>query len=216
MRPEVIERLFEPFYTTKQVGSGTGLGLATVWHLTTGFGGRVEVESTFGQGSSFHILLPVHAEPSSTLPASAPEDVASPASAAAPAPIRNLLLVDDEQAIAELVAKFLRRHGHQITAVTRADEAWSMLSAAPDAYDAIIIDLNMPGMNGVEFARRARALPFLRPIVVITGRVTDTDRQALASVDVTAILGKPFTFDEFESVLHEAFGRRPSAQPFSR
>lgn len=214
MRPEVIERLFEPFYTTKQVGSGTGLGLATVWHLATGFGGRVEAESTFGSGSAFHVILPVLGEPKPA--ASSPDSAApSPSETESDRP-RNLLLVDDEHAIAELVAKFLRRHGHQITAVTHADEAWTMLSSAPDAYDAIIVDLNMPGINGVEFARRARALPYLRPIVVITGRVTDADRQALAGVDVTAILGKPFTFDEFESVLREALGRRPSAQPFSR
>lgn len=213
MPPEVMERLFEPFYTTKQVGRGTGLGLATVWHLATGFGGRVEAESTVDQGAAFHVTLPVHHELAPPATSSHPDPaVANPATTRA----RNLLLVDDEQAIADLVARFLRRHGHQITAVTHVDEAWSMLAAAPDAYDAVIIDLNMPGMSGVEFARRARALPYLRPIVVITGRATESDRQALASVDVTAILGKPFTFDEFDSVLREAFNRPPSTHPFPR
>ena len=199
MPAPVLERLFEPFYTTKEVGRGTGLGLATVWHLVTGFGGRVEVESTVGEGSAFHVLLPVFAT------AGAPaEPDAAPAPSRATAP-RRLLLVDDEEAIVQLVSTLLRRRGHEVTAVDSATAAWTLLSTAPETYDAVLLDLNMPGINGVEFARRARALPFRRPLIVVSGRVSDVDRAALAAIDVTAVILKPFSLEQFAAVFDDAF-----------
>lgn len=198
MPPEVIERLFEPFYSTKEVGRGTGLGLATVWHLVTGFGGRVEVESTLGQGSAFHVVLPVY-------PHSGASPVAAPAAAAAAVrPQRRFLLIDDEETIAQLVATVLRRRGDQVTPVTSSPAAWSTLAARPGDFDAVILDLNMPGLNGVEFARRARALPFTRPMIVMSGRVTDADRAALAAVGITTVLAKPFQLDELTAALAQA------------
>ena len=199
MPPEVLERLFEPFYTTKEVGRGTGLGLATVWHLVTSFGGRVDVESTAGEGSAFHVTLPVLA--STTAPEEPALESATP-SASIP---RRLLMVDDEAMIVTLVSVLLRRSGHEVTAVDNATEAWTLLSSNPQAYDGVILDLNMPGINGVEFARRARALPYSRPMLVMSGRVTDADRETLAAINVTAIVHKPFSLEQFLAEFNEAF-----------
>jgi PAS domain S-box-containing protein len=201
MSPAVIERIFEPFYTTKQIGQGTGLGLATVWHLVAGFGGRVDVDSVVGEGTAFHVFLPVRqipAAPTAAFP------VASNHTQEPARPLR-LLLVEDEEAVASLVSVLLRRQGHEITLASNGLDGWERLSATPDAFDAVIMDLNMPGLSGQELARRARGLAYHRPMVAISGRVTDDERAGLARLEITTVLQKPFTLDELREGLARAF-----------
>jgi signal transduction histidine kinase/CheY-like chemotaxis protein len=192
MPPGVVERVFEPFYTTKEVGRGTGLGLATVWHLVSELGGRVDVESTPGEGSCFRVALPVE---------TAPIVVARPAPAPEVAPVSGeglrVLIVDDEPMISKLLYSVLRSTGHRCVLVQHGADAWQRLSAAPEDFDALIMDLNMPELSGLELARRARSLPFKRPILVMSGNVTDQDRTELARIGVAGILYKPFTADDF-------------------
>jgi CheY-like chemotaxis protein len=188
MPSAVIERIFEPFYTTKQVGQGTGLGLATVWHLVVELGGRVNVESVPGEGSAFHVFLPYRSLPSAVAPAVQPGSAAIAGSARS----LRLLLVEDEEAVASLISTLLKRQGHQITLAINGLDGWERLSATPDAFDGVIMDLNMPGLNGQELARRARALAYDRPLVAVSGRVTEDDRTELARLGVRTILQKPF------------------------
>ena len=201
MPPAVIERIFEPFYTTKQIGQGTGLGLATVWHLVASLGGRVDVESIVGEGTAFHVYLPVREVPASATAASPPAFQHT----ARPARSLRLLLVEDEEAVASLISVLLRRQGHEITLATNGLEGWERLSATPDAFDAVIMDLNMPGLNGQELARRARALAYHRPMVAISGRVTEDERAELARLEITTVLQKPFTIEELRGALSKAF-----------
>jgi signal transduction histidine kinase/ABC-type amino acid transport substrate-binding protein/ActR/RegA family two-component response regulator len=201
MSQAVRERIFEPFYTTKQVGQGTGLGLATVWHLVTGFGGRVNVESVPEEGSAFHIFLPHRIPP----PVAAPAAKTTSTVATRPTASLRLLLVEDEEAVANLISALLRRQGHQITVAMNGLDGWERLSATPDAFDGVIMDLNMPGLNGLELARRARALAYDRPFVAVSGRVTDEDRTELARMGVRTILQKPFTMEDLRKALVAAF-----------
>jgi CheY-like chemotaxis protein len=201
----VLERTFEPFYTTKQIGQGTGLGLATVWHLVAGFGGRVDVESVPGDGTAFHVFLPVR-----SIPAAAAATVsAGAAKSAGPARVLRLLLVEDEEAVASVISALLRRQGHEITLARNGLDGWELLSATPDVFDAVIMDLNMPGMSGQELARRARSLAYRRPLVAISGRVTDKDRSELARLEIKTVLQKPFTLDELQHGLEEALAVAP-------
>jgi signal transduction histidine kinase/ABC-type amino acid transport substrate-binding protein/ActR/RegA family two-component response regulator len=201
MSQSVIERIFEPFYTTKQIGQGTGLGLATVWHLVANFGGRVDVESVLGEGAAFHVFLPVRPVPvGPVVSGSAAADHTK-----GPARSLRLLLVEDEEAVANLVSALLRRQGHEITLASNGLDGWERLSATPDAFDAVIMDLNMPGLSGQELARRARGLAYHRPMVAISGRVTDDERAGLARLEITTVLQKPFTLDELREGLARAF-----------
>jgi two-component system, cell cycle sensor histidine kinase and response regulator CckA len=188
----VIERVFEPFYTTKGVGRGTGLGLATVWHLVSELGGRVDVDSTPSEGSSFCVVLPVFP---AEAPAPRPAAIASATAPAAKA--LRLLVVDDEPVISKLVSTMLQRHGHHLTLVQQGQDAWDQIAAAPHDFDALIMDLNMPGLSGLEVARRAREIAFDRPIVVMTGHVTADDRRELDRLGITSIIHKPFSAEEF-------------------
>lgn len=201
MPPAVIERIFEPFYTTKRVGQGTGLGLATVWHLTVELGGRVEVDSTPGKGSCFHVFLPVHPAPA-TKPApetTIPKPRAVPAIShavpvipAAGEPTR-ILLAEDDPGVSALIVQVLKRLGYAVVLATDGRDAWNRLSAAPQDYHALVVDLNMPGIPGLELVRRARALPYDRPFVVISGRISEDDRTQLLELGAGAIVHKPFT-----------------------
>ncbi len=198
--PAVRERLFEPFFTTKGVGSGTGLGLATIWHLVTEFGGRVDVDSIPDEGSAFHLGLPVRIAPAEP-PAAAP--LPEP-----PRPValqRRFLLADDEISVSRVVTRLLERKGHQVTAVADGLAAWEALTADPSAFDAVIMDLNMPGLTGTELARRARALPYTRPLIVMSGRIDDDERARLLDSGVDVLIDKPFSIVAFETALVRVF-----------
>ncbi len=204
MPPGVVERVFEPFYTTKEVGRGTGLGLATVWHLVTELGGRVDVESTTGAGSVFRVALPIYAAaPAAGSPS--PTAIATPSAKST----LRLLLVEDEAVISKMLGTLLQRQGHQLTLVRHGADAWDRLSRDPNSFDALVVDLNIPGMSGVELTRRARGMSFDRPILVMSGHVTSADRQELERLRVSAIVLKPFTVEEFNA----AFARLSPDHP---
>ncbi|MBK8478635.1 MAG: transporter substrate-binding domain-containing protein [Opitutaceae bacterium] len=210
--PEVRERLFEPFFTTKGVGHGTGLGLATIWHLVTGFGGRIDVESTPGMGTSFHLVLPVQSPAPAAIPAATATAPAAPARPpATPLAGRHFLVADDDDSVSRIVTRLLTRKGHRITTASDGMDAWLRLSGTPGDFDGIIMDLNMPGLTGIELAHRARALPYQGPLIVISGKITEEERSALADIRIDALLHKPFSIAEFEAALARALS--PAATP---
>jgi CheY-like chemotaxis protein len=183
---EVQERIFEPFYTTKEVGKGTGLGLATVWHLVSRLGGKTTVESEPGKGSAFHIWLPVtqvQSPPSLTRPPMEKR----PAKATA-----SIYFVEDDELVARTVISLLRRMDHQVTHQANGNEAWAHLSANIN-YDVLLLDLDLPGMSGLEIARRARAASYKGRILIASGRLSEADSRELDSLNVDGKLQKPFT-----------------------
>jgi DNA-binding response OmpR family regulator len=109
--------------------------------------------------------------------------------------------VDDEDAVSSLVCEILQYHGHQVTTLANGRLAWEKLSAAPGTFDVLILDLNMPGLNGLELARRARDLPFAGLIFVMSGRLSETDRAEFQRLRVDRIIEKPFTLDVFVTAL---------------
>jgi two-component system cell cycle sensor histidine kinase/response regulator CckA len=195
MPPDVVERIFEPFFTTKDVGKGTGLGLATVWHLTNDAGGRVTVESVLGSGSSFHILLPVY-------PAvEAPKAIVIPRVAGKPV---RLLLIEDEALVARPIIQVLERQGHKVRYFENGLEAWRHLEGNLASYDLLIIDVNLPGMNGVDIVARARERDFQGRIFMVSGRFTSTDMSALTRLRIDHSLTKPFNVQQFLQAVNES------------
>jgi signal transduction histidine kinase/ABC-type amino acid transport substrate-binding protein/ActR/RegA family two-component response regulator len=195
MPPDVVERIFEPFFTTKDVGKGTGLGLATVWHLVNDAGGQVDVESTLGTGSSFHITLPVW--PAVNAPKAAPV-------AKAPTKPVRLLLVEDETLVAKPIIQVLERQGHKVRYFDNGLDAWKHLEQDPGAYDLLIIDVNLPGMNGVDIVSRARERDFQGRIFMVSGRFTSADMSALTRLRIDHSLTKPFNVQQFLQAVNES------------
>ena len=196
MAPDVLERVFEPFFTTKEVGKGTGLGLATVWHLVTHGGGRVEIESTPGLGSTIHVFIPVWA----------PEVAVSVERPAAEGPglaAANVLLVEDEPLVARTVETVLRRRGHRVYTVADGAQAWRHLAVRLSEYDLLVIDVNLPGMSGVELVGLARAQRYGGRMLVMSGRLPLPELNTLAELHVDQVLTKPFTVEQFDRAVRE-------------
>jgi len=188
MPQDVVERIFEPFFTTKDVGKGTGLGLATVWHLTHDAGGQIKVESTPGSGSAFQIYLPVW--PATMKPA--PEAITPAAPKAT-----SILLVEDETLVAQSVLQLLGKQGHRVRHFENGAEAWSHLETSLTSYALLIIDVNLPGMSGVDIVARARARDFRGRIFMMSGRFTPTDMSTLTRLRIDGSIAKPFNGPHF-------------------
>jgi len=184
--PEVREKLFEPFFTTKPPERGTGLGLAVVHGIVTQHGGRVEVESEVGRGSTFRALLPLADAPSPAAPA-----------AAAPAPGgerrgrgERVLVVEDEESARRALAEILTLLGFEVAAAASGEEAERL--AAGEVFDLLLTDFVLPGIDGGELARRLLARsPALR-VVVMSGYAEDESMRHGVAAGTLRFLQKPF------------------------
>jgi signal transduction histidine kinase len=187
--PDLQARVFEPYFTTKPVGAGSGLGLAQVLAFARGSGGEVRLSSAPGQGTCVTMLLPACGLGG--------EDAPAPGPAADPAPLR-VLMVEDDVLVATVVEPALQAEGHSVTLCATADEALVLLEAGA-SFDVVFTDVVMPGsMDGLGLAAWcARHRPTL-PVVLATGYTAQP-------VDATCtVLRKPYTMRQLLAVLHAA------------
>ncbi|HRP08012.1 MAG TPA: ATP-binding protein, partial [Gemmatimonadales bacterium] len=190
---EALPHLFEPFYTTKLDGKGTGLGLATVYGIVEQSDGRIEVESTVGLGTRMRILLPLSLEqpgqegaPSSPVPmASGPESV---------------LVVDDEIQIRDLCSRLLSRLGYTTYTAQDGHAALAILEAHP-GIAVVVSDMVMPGMGGVELMAHLRELKPGLPVILMSGYNSESASQ---TTEGTGFLPKPFTVGELAVAVRRA------------
>lgn len=206
--PEVRERIFEPFYTTKDIGKGTGLGLSTVWHLVNFAGGIVEVESTPGEGSSFHLFFPLNApapEPAVVPRAQPPTNPAGPG---------RIMVAEDDDAVGEAVVDCLKEAGYLVHRERDGLAAWRFLSKQTDAYELVVLDLNMPSLDGIEILQRLRSRAhYAGPVLVISGRIGSEEMHKLTEAQVSRVLSKPFRVAELLEIVASCLqpGTTPSA-----
>jgi PAS domain S-box-containing protein len=197
MAPEVLARAAEPFFSTKPLGKGTGLGLAQVYGIAQQAGGTLRIESEPGRGTSVHILLPVAAAPGSAEKAETGETRVAPAAAAAGA---RILVVDDDEDVRAFLAESLEGLG--CTIVSAASGAEGLEAMREWRPDLALVDYAMPGMNGAEAARAARELHPGLPIVFVTGYAESEQLEAALGGDVP-VLRKPFTLAELAAAVEE-------------
>ena len=194
--PEVKERIFEPFVTTKAASGGTGLGLAMVMRVAAEAGGRVQVESAPGQGACFSLVLPVCSEETAatTPPLVAQSAPVSPRSETQPAVI---MLVEDEDAVRTFAARALSGRGYEVIEAASAEDALAALHARGDQIDLVISDLMLPGMDGLALADAIRARGISAPFLLVSGYAMDgATGEAAPTASATSgvrVVPKPYT-----------------------
>ena len=185
---EVQKRIFEPFYTTKDIGKGTGMGLSTAYGTLMEHGGAISVQSRVGEGSTFSILLPAIRYRSEMDAAS----VMAPLSSGN----ATILLVDDEQVVRTPVAKFLRRQGYTVREAENGKQGLQLYLENSTEIDLVILDMLMPQMNGADCFREMKKIcPEVRAIM-ISGYTKYATASELEQEGVRMVLRKPFSHKE--------------------
>ncbi len=194
------ERIFEAFFTTKPDGAGTGLGLMLVQSFVSGLGGRIEVESAPGRGSTFRLFLPAVERPA--------EDAAAPDAPPRPAGGGRVLVVEDERAVRSVLCGFLQQSGFDVLEASDGVAALDLLASGPERPAFVLADVAMPRMGGIELAERARALHPGLPVVLMSGHA--------ALPGGAPLLRKPFTRAELDGHLLGILGPLPARAPRPR
>jgi signal transduction histidine kinase/CheY-like chemotaxis protein len=198
MPPEVLAHAFEPLFTTKPNGMGTGLGLPQVFAFCDRSGGLATIDSTPGTGTAVRLYLPRADE----APAAIPPDTQRIVDARPPASL-HVLLVEDNDEVAAGTEALLRMMGHRVTCAFNADAALRLIADTPsrssDPFDVLVSDIHMPGIaNGIDLAEAAQALDAPLPVILITGYAQELERARSVNVRV---LSKPFDIALLESML---------------
>ena len=206
MDDETRARIFEPFYTTKPVGQGTGLGLAVAHGIVEAHSGAITVSSARGQGSTFELFLPLVDYESRPMPLEPVE--AEPLRGAG----QRVLYIDDDEVMALMVQGLLERLGYRATCVLDAQEAIAMVQREPASVDVVVTDFNMPNCTGLDVVRAlARLRPDL-PVVISSGYVSDDLRSSASELGVRAVMQKEHTLEELGALVHAALAAsRPDA-----
>jgi PAS domain S-box-containing protein len=204
--PADLPRIFDPFFTTKAAGRGTGLGLATVHGIVRQSGGSIAVESTAG-GTRFTVYLPLVAPPEIAFGQEASQ--AAPASAIS----ARVLLVEDEAATGRLVRVMLERAGYAVEVADGGEEALAMLAGAGAAFDLMISDVVMPGMDGVELVRRVREQWPTLPVLMTSGYPIDFLSEHGSAPADSDLIQKPFSSQDLVQRVRKAIVRAPGRNP---
>jgi CheY-like chemotaxis protein len=197
--PDVLKRIFEPFYSTKAVGKGSGMGLAVVHGIVHEHGGHVIVDTRTGRGTAFRILLPPTAVPEAT-PVCA--GASSAVSRTAGSKLRGrVLVVDDEPSVAEFMRELLDSWGVEAIVAGEAETALSMIRVDTAGYDLVITDQTMPRMSGLQLAEEIGRMSAAPPVVLYTGYAEAVDPTALSAAGVKGLLRKPLEPSELRAVI---------------
>ena len=195
----ILERIFDPYFTTKNVGDGSGMGLAVVHGIVKSHGGDILVNSKPGEGATFQVLLPcIQEEPEQKT--EIPHDI--------PRGDESILVVDDEKAIAEVTQAMIGRLGYQVSARTSSIEALEAFRSRPDKYDLVITDYTMPNMTGVELAEKILALRTDIPIVLCTGYSEQINETKAKSKGIRAFIMKPIALSEIAKTIRNLLDKK--------
>jgi len=190
-----IHKIFEPYFTTKKKGKGTGLGLAVVYGIIKEHSGDIKVYSEEGKGTTFIVYLPVMKDNLETAVIDKEPEMA--------AGKENILLVDDETPVAELEGQILSRLGYQVTVETDSLTALETFRSQPDAFDLVISDMTMPKMTGDQLAKKILAIRADIPIVICTGFSEKINENQAKDIGVKGFLMKPVPKVEMTQMLRK-------------
>ncbi len=194
IEPEQLKRIFDPYFTTKEPGKGTGLGLAIVHGIIKNHDGFVTCFSKPGEGSVFHVFLPVLSQADGEMAASEQPVVGGS---------ERILFVDDEDALAQMAGTMLERLGYRVTVETDSLAASALFHKHPDAFDLVITDQTMPRLTGVELTAAIRHdYPGL-PVILCTGYSTQVSEESARAIGISAFAFKPLAKKDIAQLIRQ-------------
>ncbi len=203
---ENLSRLFEPFFSTKEIGAGTGLGLATVYGVVRQTGGFVSVESRVGHGSTFTVFIPALGEHEKAQETRAAEEAREEKPGPDLTGAGTILLVEDEDAVRVFSARALRNKGYNVFEARSGEEALALLDKDGGKIDLTITDVVMPQMDGPTLYKHMRERWPDMKVVFVSGYTEDRLREQFTSGETIHFLGKPFTLKQLASKVKEILG----------
>jgi two-component system, cell cycle sensor histidine kinase and response regulator CckA len=207
--PDIVDKIFEPFFSTKEVGKGTGLGLSTVYGIVKQTGGFVYVDSEAGKGTSFHIFLPRHHPEREVQPDAVVGNGAAKEPLAEAKPRTDLtgqgtiLLVEDEEGLRSLNTRGLRSRGSSVIEASNGIEAMEALEEKNGAVDLVVSDVVMPEMDGPTLLKNMRGRNPDLKIIFVSGYAEDAFEKSLPENQQFAFLPKPFTLSQLVAAVKE-------------
>jgi signal transduction histidine kinase/ActR/RegA family two-component response regulator len=186
------ERIFEPFFTRKEVGSGSGLGLSVVHGIINNYGGAIVVDSNPGKGTTFTIYLPKYGDDSQVARKSPKKPVKGD---------EHILFVDDEPEITFMGKKMLENLGYKVTIKSDSLSALEEFNNNPDKYSLLVTDQSMPNMNGMELATAIKKIRQDLKVIIITGYSESLSDDVLAINGISEVILKPMILDDFSKVI---------------
>jgi len=193
-----LARIFDPFYTTKDVGKGTGMGLSVIHGIVHEYDGHIIVESEVGKGSDFRILF------NALAPLERVIDKQSEDAEVLPHEFKQVMVVDDEPMITEYLKELLMSVGHHATVYTSSKEALAAFNNAPDYFDVVITDQTMPDILGNELIAAMKAVRPGLPVILCTGYTAADIKEALEGFELVQFLEKPVKRQELLAMVNPA------------
>jgi PAS domain S-box-containing protein len=199
--PEIREKIFEPYFTTKKTGEGTGLGLAVVHGIVKSHHGHITVYSEPGKGTTFHVYLPLVAEKAAELPDQ--EAIADLNGKG-----ERILFIDDEEQLRDFAARLFSMHGYQVTPCINGVQALEEFQSHPDQFDLVITDMTMPYLTGAELAQKILGIRPDMPIILCTGQSELINREKALAMGICDYLNKPIIKHDFLSAIRKALKKK--------
>jgi signal transduction histidine kinase/CheY-like chemotaxis protein len=205
--PEKLDKIFDPYYTTKGRGEGTGLGLSVVHGIVQACQGEIEVDSEPGRGTTFTIYLPICAQSS---------EAAIDIPPRLPLGTERILFIDDERPISEMSRQRLSLLGYRVTIASSSIEALDLLNAGPEDFDLIITDMTMPRMSGDRLAIEAKKLSPHIPVILCTGYSKKMSPEKAAAIGIDAFIMKPVAVNEMAETIRKVLDARSKKAVLSK
>jgi PAS domain S-box-containing protein len=192
--PKIYDKIFDPYFTTKDVGKGTGMGLAVVHGIVKNHKGKIYVDSELGKGTTFTIVFP-------TISEQAQQNTEELFTKSNPSGKETILFVDDEEALVDMAKMILEKLGYTVQISTNPMNALALFEADPTLIDLVISDMTMPQMSGVKLSEKLREIQNDIPIIICTGHSSLIDEEKAKDIGISAFAMKPITMSEIAKLI---------------
>lgn len=199
--PELIDKIFEPYFTTKGPGKGTGMGLSIVHGIVKKHGGEITVQSKVNHGTTFHVYLPSIEADSNVLEVIQDSDQF-------PTGVEQILIVDDEKITVDTIQSMLEWLGYKVTSRTSSIEALEAFRYNPKGFDLVITDQTMPNMTGKNLAKELMSIRQDIPIILCTGFSEQIDERRAKEMGIRAFIMKPIVMGQIAKIIREVLDKK--------